>query len=72
MSPYLEDDVVASRRAREKLRQFNDNDLAWMPHLSPTHLQLLCDHFECTPYIFSLAVRYEMHRRKAFPKRLTP
>ncbi len=62
----LEHYVAASAVAR-KLRDFSDNDLAWIAWLSPPNMALVCERFETTENILRLAQVYEMARRQAFP-----
>ncbi len=58
--------VEASAIAR-KLRDFSDNDLAWIAWLSPPNMALVCEHLETTENVLRLAQVYEMARRRAFP-----
>ena len=61
--------LPASSLAR-KLRDFDDGDLARMPHLSDINLAKLCAHFETVPSILDLARRYEQARRRVMGARL--
>ncbi len=64
----LEHYVEASAIAR-KLRDFSDNDLAWIADLSPPNMAWFCQRFETTERILRLAQSYEVIRRIAFPSR---
>ncbi len=65
---YLQEDKLASDIAR-KLRDFSDNDLAWLAFLSPPNMALVCAKFGTTERVLRLAQSYEVMRRIAFPSR---
>ncbi len=63
------DHYVAASAVARKLRDFSDNDLAWIAFLSPPNMSLVCAKFGTTERILRLAQNYEVIRRIAFPSR---
>ncbi len=68
MSRFFDEDAEASGIARRFLREFSDEAIAWMPHLSSVHMDLVCDRLDTIPHVLIMAARYEMARRRAFPQ----
>ncbi len=65
MSRFFDEDAEASMIARRFLREFSDEAIAWMPHLSSTHMDLICDRLNTIPHVLIMAARYEAGRRRA-------
>jgi hypothetical protein len=65
MSRFFDEDAEASAIARE-LRGFSDTAIAWIEHVSSTHMDLLCTRYDTEPHVLVMASKYEAARRRAF------